>query len=129
MSWCRLSGLTPVMSATSKSNFGRYSEESRRSNLLQQVASFLNRKRLHQVLLGGSQNSQQANHQQITNQICPDVLGPPADVFLLEMGHPFADGSFDLALCFHERAPSSSSERQAQVASAPERHRQFYKKR
>ena len=70
-----------------------------RPNLFQQVAPFFNRQRGHQMLLGGSQNTLQPNHQQIANQMRTDVLGPPAHVFLLEMGNPLADGSFDLSLC------------------------------
>ncbi len=76
-----------------------------RPNLLQQVAPFLRREGLHQMLLGSRQDALQANHEQIINQMCVDVLGPPAHVLLLEMRHRFANRGFDLSLCFHTRFP------------------------
>ena len=57
-----------------------------------------------------SQNTLQANRQQIANQMCADVLRSPADVFLLEMGHLLADSGFDLSKSLHEGSPSLSSE-------------------
>jgi len=71
------------------------------SYLLQQVATLLSRKRLHQVLLGSGQNTLQANHDQVADQVGMNVLGAAAHEFLLKPRHSLADGRFDLSLRFH----------------------------
>jgi hypothetical protein len=47
-----------------------------RPNLLEQVSPFLRRERPIQVLFGGSQYAEHANHQQLADQVGVDVFGP-----------------------------------------------------
>ncbi|HJZ92593.1 MAG TPA: hypothetical protein VKE40_17080 [Gemmataceae bacterium] len=61
------------------------------SDLLEEVPPLLRRERRHQVLLGRGENALEADHYQIAKQMRPDVLGPPAQVLLLEPGDALAD--------------------------------------
>jgi hypothetical protein len=74
-------------------------------HLLEQVSAFLGWERFDQLLFGRGQDTLKAHHQEITDQVGVYVLGPPADVFLFEAGHPVADGSLDFALGLHGSQP------------------------
>ena len=69
--------------------------------LFEQVSSFLSWERLDQLLFGRRQDTLEADHEQITDQVGAKVLGSPAHVFPFEARHPFADSGFDFSLCFH----------------------------
>ena len=49
--------------------------------LLEQIAPLLARERLGQMLFGRSQNAPETDHEEVTDQMGTDVLGPSADVF------------------------------------------------
>jgi hypothetical protein len=53
------------------------------------------------VLFGRGQNTLEAHHEQVADQVGTDILGTPAHVFLLEPRDSGADGGFDLSLCLH----------------------------
>ena len=47
------------------------------------------RKRLDEVLIGGGQNAMQSHHEQVIQQMRPDLLGPAPHVFLLASSDAF----------------------------------------
>ena len=47
------------------------------------------------------QDAAKADEHKITNEVRMDVLGATAHEFLLKARDPLADGSFNLAPCFH----------------------------
>ena len=71
--------------------------------LFEQVASFIGRHGLDQVLLRGGQDALESDHQKIPEQVDVNVLGAPAHVFLFKVADAFANGRFNLALCFHKK--------------------------
>src|SRR5436190_1573967 len=54
-----------------------------------------------ELAVGRGQHALEADNEQIAKQVGVNVLGPTAHVFLLEAGHPFADGGLDFSLAFH----------------------------
>src|SRR5208337_2391209 len=89
-------------------------------HLLEQVSPLLGWERLDQMLLGGSQDALEADHEKVVDQVYADVLGPAPHEFLLEAAHPLADSGFDFSLRFHgdlQRVPSHRREATRSVRS------------
>ena len=59
-----------------------------------EIPSFLRRRRPGQLPFGHSQNTLQADHQEIFDQVYANLLRSPSQVFLLEANDPLADGCF-----------------------------------
>jgi hypothetical protein len=70
-------------------------------HLLEQVSASLGREHLDQMLLRCGQNASESDDNQIIDQMCANVLGTPAHVFLLEATHALRNGTFDLTLRSH----------------------------
>jgi hypothetical protein len=73
--------------------------------LLEQVPPFLGRERLGQVLFSGGQNALKADHEEITEQVRVNVLGPPAHVILLKVTNSFTNSGFEFSTCSHGDTP------------------------
>jgi hypothetical protein len=65
------------------------------SHLFHEIASLVGLERFDQMLFGRGENSLEADHKQITDQVGVDALGAAAHVFLLKAAHALADGGFD----------------------------------
>ena len=70
-------------------------------HLLQQVPPILSRKRLDEMLFGGSQYALKADHEEITEQVGANVLRSSAHVILFEATNSFTNGGFDFSLGLH----------------------------
>ena len=125
MSWCRLITLTPVTSSTIASMRGRAVSIRWVRTCLSRSRPFSAGKRLDEMLLGGRQNTAQADQHEITEQITVNVLGTATHVILLKATHAFANGRFNFTLRLHgslERSVKWPSRRRPRSA-APGRNR------
>ena len=68
---------------------------------LEQVPPFLGWQRLDQVLFRGGQNALKADHEEITQQVGVNVLGPPTHVVLLKTTNSFTNSGFEFSQCSH----------------------------
>lgn len=71
------------------------------ADFLEQIPPLLGLKRLDEMLFGRRQDTVESNDQQVSDQVCLDVLGSAAHVFLLEIRDSPADRGFHFSLRFH----------------------------
>src|SRR5580693_10732832 len=76
--------------------------------LLEQVPPLLRRK-FGQLLFGGSQQTLQADNDEIAVQIGVNILGATASVLLFKASDPLTDGGLDFSLGFHFAGSSGTA--------------------
>ena len=71
------------------------------AHLFEQVSALPGRKCLDEMLFCRGQNTVEADHQQVAEQVSMNVFWTTAHVLLLESRYPFANSGFDFSLGFH----------------------------